>query len=180
MVLNLAYSTDREFGPTFGNLYDWTFGQVVGLVTDWTPGPMEHSPLGDITISGNSNLRSGRPYTFSTGGQQLVNNKRSPVEWTTDLKISKRIRKFFGADATLALEIFNVFNDRIYSYTSVFQSVTSTSTQGSTNNQNIEKYETRRDDLMYYDLNYPFLVNQEFLLFGNEPRSFWLSLVINL
>ena len=158
MVLNLAYSTEREFGPALFDVY----------------------VLGDVTMSGNSNLRSGRPYTYTTGGQQLVNNKRSPTEWTTDVKISKRLRKFFGADATLALEIFNIFNERIYSYTSVFQSVTSTSTQGSTNNQNIEKYETRQDDLMYYDLNYPFLVNQEFLLFGNEPRSLWLSLVINL
>ena len=159
IVLNLMYTTDREFGFQFN--------------------PIGY-PLGEITLSVNSNLRSGRPYTFATvAGLNQVNNRRSPLERNTDLKVSKRIRNFFGADATLYAEVFNAFNNQSYDYTVVFQSVTSTTTQGSTSNQNIDKYENRRDELRYYDQFVPFLVDQEFMLYDNEPRSIWLGLVIN-
>ena len=159
LILNLMYTTDREFGFQFN--------------------PIGY-PLGEITLSVNSNLRSGRPYTFATvAGLNQVNNRRSPLERNTDLKVSKRIRNFFGADATLYAEVFNAFNNQSYDYTVVFQSVTSTTTQGSTSNQNIDKYENRRDELRYYDQFVPFLVDQEFMLYDNEPRSIWLGLVIN-
>ncbi len=174
VIVNVIYSTDREFGPV---LFDYPV-------------------LGDVTVSANARFRSGRPYTYNTQGLNLINNKRSPFEQSTDFKISKRVRDFFGADATFQIEIFNVFNDRMYDYSSVFQSITSTSAGSSSNNRNIEKYEsneyinvadefspsgfTRAPSLHYYDEFYPFLVNQEWLLYENQPRSIWFGIVFNL
>ncbi len=134
--------------------------------------------LDDITIAVTSFARSGRPYTYDREGLGLVNNRRTPAEYNTNLKISKRIRRFFGVNATLYAEIFNLFNQQIYSYNRVFQS--STAASGSTYiNRNIEKYETDPSSLQYFDDFAPFLVDQTFLLYSNEPRSVYFGVIIN-
>lgn len=157
LVLNLAVKSEDDWGPSIGEVY----------------------PFADMVVSSNSFVRSGRPYTYTTTGEKLTNNKRTPMELNTDLKVSKRIRDFFGIDATAYLEVTNLFNEKIYNYTTVFQTVTATSSQGGTLNENVKKYETDRENLKYYDFNSPFLVNQEFLLYSNMPRSYYVGIIFN-
>jgi outer membrane receptor protein involved in Fe transport len=163
--------------------FDRTHNFILSLVAkaeeEWGPKMFGMYPFENFIISSNSFLRSGRPYTYSTQGLNLVNNKRTPMEQNTDVKISKRIKKFFGVDATFYVEVTNLFDRKIYNYATVFQTVTSTSSQSSSNNQNVTKYETDREALLYYDTNLPFLVNQEFMLYSNSPRSFYVGLVFN-
>lgn len=156
-ILSLVAKTEDEWGPELGGVY----------------------PLDNIVLASNSFIRSGRPYTYSTQGLNLVNNKRTPMEQNTNVKISKRIKKFFGVDATVYAEVTNLFDEKIYNYATVFQTVTATSGQSSTNNQNVKKFEEDRASLLYYDQNIPFLVNQEFLLYSNSPRSFYVGIVFN-
>ena len=135
--------------------------------------------LDDITLSLTSFIRSGRPYTYDREGLGQVNNRRTPMERSTNLKISKRIRSVLGVDATIYAEVFNLFDQQIYSYNRVFQ--TSTAASGSTFiNRNIEKYETDPASLQYFDDFAPFLVDQTFLLYSNEPRSVYFGVIVNL
>ncbi len=135
--------------------------------------------LDRITLAVTSSVRSGRPYTYDREGLGVINNKRTPTEYNTNLKLSKRIPRFFGIDATLYGEVFNLFDQSIYNYQAVFQ--TSTASSGSSYiNRNIEKYETNPASLQYYDEFAPFLVDQTFMIYDNEPRSFTLGIILNL
>jgi outer membrane receptor protein involved in Fe transport len=163
----------------FDRTHNVVFNFVVKTDDEWGPVIAEFYPLENIIISSNSFIRSGRPYTYSTQGLNLVNNKRTPMEQNTNLKVSKQVKKMFGVNATVYVDITNLFNQKIYNYATVFQTVTATSSQSSSNNQNIIKYETDRSSLLYYDANLPFLVNQEFLLYSNEPRAVYVGLVFN-
>jgi len=96
------------------------------------------------------------------------------------LKISKRLRRLAGADVTIYLEVFNLFDQKIYSYNTVFQSASTTTGTSSTINRNAEKYNTDPASLQYYDEFAPFLVDQTFALYSNTPRTFFLGIVINL
>jgi outer membrane receptor protein involved in Fe transport len=137
------------------------------------------SLLDRITLAVTSSVRSGRPYTYDREGLGVINNKRTPTEYNTNLKLSKRIPRFFGIDATLYAEVFNLFDQRIYNYQAVFQ--TSVASSGSSYiNRNIEKYETNPASLQWYDEFAPFLVDQTFMIYDNEPRSFTLGIILNL
>jgi hypothetical protein len=125
-------------------------------------------------------MRSGRPYTYDTQGLGLLNNHRSPNEYSTDLKISKRISDFFGQSATFYIEVMNLFNQKIFAYNSVFQTLT-TSGKVSTGalNNNILNYETNPDLLKWYTINAPFIVDQGFLIYANSPRSTYIGLALD-
>lgn len=146
----------------------------------WGPTLFDGRPFSDVLVSVLSFARSGRPYTYDTQGLGLINNFRTPNEYNTDLKISKRFRRLAGADVTLYLEVFNLFDQQIYSYNSVFQSASTTTGTSSTINRNAEKYNTDPASLQYYDEFAPFLVDQTFALYANTPRTFFLGIVINL
>ena len=157
LIINLVYSTGEDWGPHFGEIY----------------------PLSDVTISTSSFLRSGRPFTYSIGVKQ-INNMRSPAEYNTNLKISKRIPDFFGADATVYLEVFNLFDNRILNYSYLFDQSNSNSSF------NITRYKNAPIDasngIRYLNASnaVPFLVDQSFLIYDNAPRSFNIGLAISL
>ncbi len=144
-VLQLAAHSPAKFGP-----------RIAGF-----------RPLGGIDLSLRSSVRSGRPYTYNTEGLALRNNRRAPMEYNTDLKLTRRF-KTPTARGTVYAEVFNVFNQRLYDYDVVFR-----------NRENITKYEEDRDALRYFDQDVPFLADQSFLIYGNRPRSIFLGMTID-
>ncbi len=157
LVINIGYLTGDEWGPEL-------FGAHL---------------LSDISISGTSYIRSGQPYTYSIGVKQ-INNMRTPTEYTTNLKLAKKIRNFFGADMTVYAEVFNLFNDRILNYSYIFDQSNSNSSF------NITRYQLSPIDapngIRYLNASNaaPFLVDQSFLIYENSPRSFNFGILIEL
>jgi outer membrane receptor protein involved in Fe transport len=144
----------------------------------WGPIVFDSRPLEYFTVSFTSFMRSGRPYTYDREGVGEVNNRRTPMEYNTNMKISRRFPKMIGLDVTLYAEVFNLFDQKIYSYNRVFQ--TSTAASGSSYiNRNIDKYETDPASLQYFDDFEPFLVDQTFQLYANSPRSVYLGVILN-
>ena len=160
LIINLAYSTNQGWGP-----------ELLGS-----------HPLDDLILSSSSYFRSGRPYT-SSKDPKLINGARTPGESNTNLKLTKRVRNFFGTNATFYVEVFNLFDTKILNYDYVF----STPNAGSTNNR-ISAYENYKIDdpvngiLYWQDTNVagPFAVNQSFLIYDNAPRSFNFGMTIEL
>jgi outer membrane receptor protein involved in Fe transport len=157
LVMNLAYITREEWGPEVFGFY----------------------PLADFSISAVSTIRSGQPYTYSPGIRQ-INNKRTPTEFNTNLKIAKKFYDFFGTELTVYCEIFNLFNDRILNYAYIFDQSNSNSSF------NITRYELSGIDdpngIRYLNASNaePFLVDQSFLIYDNAPRSFNIGIVLDL
>jgi hypothetical protein len=128
----------------------------------------------------NSFARSGRPYTPSSNSND-VNGRRTPPEYNTNVRISKTLGNFFGSTATFYLEVFNVFNDRIYNYNYLFN--TANKVDQNANLANYENYAWAdpAHGVLYWDdqnIGNAYPLNHEFLLFDNAPRSFQLGLTI--
>lgn len=159
LVVTLAYITDNAWGPELFDSY----------------------PLSDIAFSVNAFARSGRPYTSSTD-TKLINGARTPAEYNTNIRVSKKIRGVFGTDATLYGEVINLFNDKILNYTYLF----STPNAGQTNSR-VESYENyplndpTRGVLYWNDTNFgrSFAVDQSFLIYDNTPRSYFIGLAVD-
>jgi hypothetical protein len=150
----------------------------VGLSTPqgWGPVLFDVTPFERITIAATSFARSGRPYT-SRLNPGILMNKRAPNEYNTNLKITKQISRFFGASASFYLEISNLFNTRIYNYTAVFN-------PDINNTSNLSKWTIKYEkgeDITYYedDLRPGFLINQEFRIYSNQPRSAQFGMIVN-
>jgi outer membrane receptor protein involved in Fe transport len=161
LILNLGYLTDEEWGPT-----------IFGI-----------QPFEDISLSAISFFRSGRPYT-SPSNAKLINGARTPAEYNTNLKLTKTIRSFFGARATFYVEVFNLFDQKIFNYDYIF----AVPDAGSTNNiiKNYENYPV--DDPVNGVRYYQDLIvrpawavaDQSFLIYDNLPRSVNVGFVIEL
>jgi len=158
VILSLAMTTYDDWGFHIGNFY----------------------PLENMSIGINSFARSGRPYTYAAVGdkEHIVNNKRSPAEYNTKIKISKKIQRILGSTMTFYVELNNLFDQRIYNYTSIFQPATSAS-GSSYVNRNLTKYEENPQMLNYFDEYDPFIASQEFLLYDNMPFSVNIGLIFN-
>ena len=151
IIVNLAYTTDAEWGPTI----------------------LDHHLFGDATLSTISVFRSGRPYT-SPGNLKLINGSRSPWEHNTDVRLTKRIRNFFGASATVYVEVLNLFDNRILNYSYLFSRPTPTNP-----NLPLQYYEAYPVDDPNNGVRYwynkgtqgPFAIDQSFLIYDNLPRS---------
>jgi len=108
-------------------------------------------------------------------------NMRSPAEYNTDLKITKRIKNFYGTTLTVYAEVFNVFNNKILDYNYLFQSSLS-----SDNNSIIQRYLTSnwgsQDGLLYYSQNSAYIkglgVDQTFIIYSNQPRAYWFGVSV--
>jgi outer membrane receptor protein involved in Fe transport len=181
------YPTIYQSGPTTEPLpqdvlldFDRTHNLIANLAfttpEEWGPRILDVAPLDRVTIALTSFLRSGRPYSsWLNPGTPM--NKRAPNETTTNVKITKNVSNFFGAGATLYVEISNLFNDRIYDYNAVFN-------PDPGNSANLQRFTVRYEkgeDIKYYDNeNFPaFLANQEFRIFSNAPRSWTVGMVVN-
>ncbi len=160
LIVNLAYTTEEEWGP-----------EILGTRL-----------LGDITVSTNSFFRSGRPYT-SPSNLRLINGSRAPGEYNTNARLTKRIRSFFGTNATIYLEVFNLFENKILNYDYVFARPTPTNP-----NLTLSYYEQSGIDDPAKGIRYwydrgrqgPFAIDQSFLIYNSAPRSFNIGLALEL
>jgi len=158
LLINLGYVTGENFGFRIGTFY----------------------PLSDIAVSSNSYLRSGRPFTYNAvSGQFDVNNMRTPWEYNTNVKISKKLRDFFGVQASIYLEVFNLFNNQTLNYKHIFEA----DDQGNTNT-NTASYMTIPLESVYglrynndrYSGKTQLSLDKGFLIYSNQPRSYNLGL----
>jgi outer membrane receptor protein involved in Fe transport len=161
LVVNLGYLTEENFGPEIGKTH----------------------PLGDIAIALSSSAVSGRPYTYkpySSSGEWM--NMRSPAEYNTDVKISKRIKDFYGTVLTVYAEVFNVFDNKVLNYNYLFQASLT-----SDKNSIIQRYLATddwgsQDGLLYYSQNNQYLrgfgVDQSYFIWSNQPRSYWFGISV--
>jgi outer membrane receptor protein involved in Fe transport len=155
LVANLGMNTPQGWGPSLYGVY----------------------PFEEFTVAVTSFARSGRPFSSAIDRSSPM-NRRTPAEYTTNLKITRRFNHFFGASASFYLEISNLFNNRIYNYTAVFN-------PDQTNTANLQKWTIKYEngeDIRYYedDLRPGFLINQEFRLYSNATRSIQFGMIINL
>ena len=160
LIINLAYETSPGWGPQLGGMY----------------------PFENFVLSSYSILRSGRPYT-SPSNPTLINGSRSPGEYNTNIRLTRRIPNFFGTAATIYFEVFNLFDNKILNYDYVFATPTANTTSNIT--QRYEKYpiDDPKNGILYWPDTSPPLpwgVDQSFLIYSNSPRSFNLGMVIEL
>lgn len=158
IIVNAGYTTDSDWGPELWGGY----------------------PLGEVTLSAISSFRSGRPYT-SPSNLKLINAKRTPWEYNTNLRLTKRVRNFFGAGMVVYFEVFNLFNNKILNYDYLFARPTSTNP-----NLPLQYYEAypiddRENGVRYWynkGTQGPFAIDQSFLIYDNQPRSFNIGLAL--
>jgi outer membrane receptor protein involved in Fe transport len=179
-------TTDLTNVPTRDILLDFdrthnlvvTMGYVTG--PNWGPSIFNVRPFSDVVLSVNSSVRSGRPYT-SPSDPRLINVERAPMEYNTDVRITKTIRNFFGVPASFYAEVFNLLNNKILNYDYLFQRPTATNP-----NLPLQYYERfpiddRENGIRYWwdkGRQGPFSVDQSFLIYSNQPRSFSFGMVV--
>ncbi len=164
LIVNLGYETEEHWGPSVGDVY----------------------PLGDMFLSANSFIRSGRPYTYDPNSLGLINNMRTPMEYNTNLRLTRKVRNFFGTTAQIYFEVFNVFDNKILNYSYLFAQGTPSATSNNVSNDLINYYETlglnNPAGVRYYnDTNRgtPFAVDMSFLIYENSPRSYNVGIVVD-
>lgn len=178
-------TTDLTNVPTRDILLDFdrthnlviTMGYVTGQ--DWGPTFFNANPFADVNVSVRSSISSGRPYTSPTD-IRLINVERAPMEYNTDLRLTKTIGNFLGVPTNFYVEVFNLFNNRILNYDYLFQRPTATNP-----NLPLQYYEQYPIDDAENGIRYwwdkgrqgPFSVDQSFLIYSNQPRSYSFGVV---
>jgi outer membrane receptor protein involved in Fe transport len=161
LIINIAFATDEGWGPS-----------IAGV-----------RPFGDMIFSVYSFLRSGRPYT-SPSAPKLINGARSPAEYNTNARLTKRVEDFFGVRATFYFEVFNLFNDKILNYSYIFSTPNAMATSNRTAAYENYPIDDPLHGILYWnDTNVKtpeFPVDQSFLIYDNAPRSFNVGIVIDL
>ena len=156
LILNVAYITQDEFGPSIGSLH----------------------PLENFIVSVNAFARSGRPYT-SPDNNNDVNGLRTPAEYNTNLRIAKNIKNLAGMGATFYVEIFNLFNNKIYNYNYLFNTNNKTDPNLATVAYAHYAFDDPRNGVLYWDsynTGGPYAEDHSFMLYDNSPRSFYVGL----
>jgi outer membrane receptor protein involved in Fe transport len=156
LIVTLAYTTPDRFGP-----------DVLGMY-----------PFDNLVLSVNSFARSGRPFTSSNNAND-VNGKRSPAEYNTNLRIAKSIKNLFGMPATLYLEVFNVFDQRIYNYNYLFSTANKIDQNDATRRYENYALDDPLQGVLYWDdqnVGNAYPVDHSFMLYDNAPRSFTFGL----
>src|ERR1035437_713510 len=162
--------------------FDRTHNLTVNLTLD--SDELLHAVGSDITpgvyLSVNMFARSGRPYT-SPSNPKLINGSRSPAEYNTNLRLTKRFLNFLGFQtATLYFEVFNLFNNKILNYDYIFATPNALAVSTVT-----QLYEQQGiDGIKYWNANPNYIpkfsVDQSFLIYSNPPRSFNLGVSFEL
>ena len=142
----------------------------------WGPSVAGFHPFERFNISALHRTQSGRPYTpYVAGGEdqgsaitERTNSARSPWEFNTDLKITREIVLPQQVRGRLYIEVFNLFNQRIYDYSRVFQDP-----------ENRQKWAQNRDDIEYFTNDNGYTANQSLRVYGNAPRSINVGFVVN-
>ncbi|HTX19166.1 MAG TPA: TonB-dependent receptor [Bacteroidota bacterium] len=154
LVITLAYSTPKEFGPMIAEAY----------------------PLENFTFSVNAFARSGRPYTSSKDPTN-INAARTPAEYNTNIRLTRTFDDLAGVKTSVYAEVFNLFNNKILNYTYLFAATTANQA-----NPNIQPYENYafndpQRGVLYWNTSnsarpIAFPVDQSFLIYDNQPRSY--------
>jgi hypothetical protein len=162
--------------------FDRTHNLVVNLIVD--SDELFRTLGSDITpgvyLSVNMFARSGRPYT-SPNNPKLINGSRTPAEYNTNLRLTKRFINILGFQtATIYFEVFNLFDNRILNYDYIF--ATPNALAVSTVTQLYEQNGV--DGVKYWNANPNYIpkfsVDQSFLIYSNPPRSFNLGISFEL
>jgi outer membrane receptor protein involved in Fe transport len=158
VVISLGYTTEKNWGPEIFGGY----------------------PFDNLTLSSNSFLRSGRPYT-SKLHSKLLFASRTPAEYNTNIRLTKKILGLFGTNATLYFEIFNLFNNKILNYDYIFAAQDASTPN--TANENYEKYPINdpAKGILYWPIMNnppPWAIDQSFMIYSNTPRSYNLGFVV--
>ncbi len=177
------YETGVNIDPSPEDIYldfDRTHNLVANLIVttpkDWGPDVFDAYPFEQWTIASTGFARSGRPYNSQINKLTMM-GLRTPSEYNVNLKITKQLSKFFGTNASFYVEVTNVFNHRIYDYNALFNPNTQA---GLGLEEYTKKFEQGQDVTYFSHPDSPsYLVNQEFRLFGNAPRSTQVGLIIN-
>ena len=153
LLVQLTLSTPDDFGYRVGGVH----------------------PLGGFNVSVKSRVQSGRPYTYAGAGTGLegvlLANQRSPTEYRTDLKVSRKFEGLAGGvDLVAFAEVLNVFNDRHFDYNYVFGDPLL-----------VRSYEGDADEPIEVILppNGSFVANQEWTIYDNLPRSFYFGVSLD-
>ncbi len=178
-------TTDLTNVPTRDILLDFdrthniilTLGYLTGK--DWGPAILQSKLLSNVNISAQSSIRSGRPYT-SPSDIRLINVKRTPMEYNTDLRVTKKIQNFLGVPVSFYAEIFNLFENKTLNYDYLFQRPTPINP-----NLPLQYYEQfsindKENGIRYWwdkRTQGPFSVDQSFLIYSNQPRSYSFGIV---
>ena len=162
--------------------FDRTHNLTVNLTLD--SDELLHALGSDLNLgtylSVNMFARSGRPYT-SPSNPKLINGSRSPAEYNTNLRLTKRFLNFLGFQtATLYFEVFNLFNNKILNYDYIFATPNALAVSTVT-----QLYEQNGiDGIKYWNANPNYIpkfsVDQSFLIYSNPPRSFNLGVSFEL
>jgi hypothetical protein len=156
LIVTLAYTTPDRFGP-----------EVLGAY-----------PFDNLVVSINSFARSGRPYTSSNNAND-VNGKRSPAEYNTNLRIAKSFKSLLGMPATLYLEVFNVFDQKIYNYNYLFSTANKIDLNEATRRYENYAFDDPLQGVLYWDdqnTGNAYAVDHSFMLYDNAPTSFTIGL----
>ncbi|MDR3611534.1 MAG: TonB-dependent receptor [Ignavibacteriaceae bacterium] len=131
-------------------------------------------------LSLNMFARSGLPYT-SPSNPKLINGSRTPAEYNTNLRLTKRLTNFWGIQAVnIYFEVFNLFNNKILNYDYIFATPNALAVSTVT-----QLYEQNGiDGIKYWNANPNYIpkfsVDQSFLIYSNQPRSFNLGVSLEL
>jgi hypothetical protein len=156
LILNLAYVTRDQFGPQIWGAY----------------------PLDNIVVSLNSFARSGRPYTSPNNANE-VNGLRSPAEYNTNIRLSKGFKNLFGMPATFYVEIFNVFDNKIYNYNYLFSTANKIDQNDATRRYTQYAFNDPAQGVLYWDdqnFGNAYAEDHSFMLYDNSPRAFYIGL----
>ena len=156
LILNLAYITRDQFGP-----------QIFGVY-----------PFENFVASLNSFARSGRPYTSPNNANE-VNGLRSPAEYNTNIRVSKVLKNFFGMPATVYVEIFNLFDNKIYNYNYIFSTANKIDQNDATRRYTQYAFNDPAQGIQYWDdqnVGSAYAEDHSFLLYDNSPRTFYIGL----
>lgn len=158
LIVNLAYVTPDKFGPQVWGIY----------------------PFDKVILSVNSFARSGRPYT-SPDNNNDINGVRTPAEYNTNLRISKNFVDLLGMDATLYLEVFNVFDNKIFNYNYLFNTNNKTDPNLATAAYTHYAFDDPKNGVLYWDsqnVGSAYAEDHSFMLYDNSPRTFYVGLSI--
>lgn len=159
LIVNVAYNTQEQFGPK-------TFGFY---------------PLSNMTFSTISFARSGRPYT-SPDNANDVNGLRTPAEYNTNFRVSKYFKDLLGMGATVYVEIFNLFDNKILNYSYLFNTANKTDQNPATAWYSHFAFNDPTNGILYWDsqnIGGAYAEDHSFMLYDNSPRAYYFGIAID-
>ena len=122
-------------------------------------------PFENLSINTTFRIMSGRPFTFDETGQGLKYNQRAPAEHDLRARLEKKF-DIGKTDLVFYLEGFNLLNEIVYDYSSVFNDP-----------RNTLKWVKTPENILVYDLFPPYITSQSVDVIANQPRHFRVGVI---